>query len=293
MLVKEAEVALTADSPAMGFAGTFATDAFAGELGEIEVLLNGKPLFWGRVDRQQNRLTGAGHRVMVEARSRGALLLDNEAEPRSFASVGWDTIFGKHALPYGFVAGAYDKSKTLLNYTVPKGASEWEALAGWIYRVYGGMPCLQENQILMKRPDSPYALVVSNRGKGIPFTALTQSVTPYRMISDIFLRDREGYYTTVARSSKAAELLVRRKRYEIPQTEFTAFAVWDANRRLEESAAEGFSVTVEIPLAIEAALGQYVLLEEPGLAGVYRPIKEITYHWGAKGEKTILVMGGG
>ena len=265
LLAEECTVWAGLDSPAMSFSGRFSTDNFAGEISDIEVFLNGKIWFRGRTDKQEIVLSARGRHVALEARTRGALLLDNEAEPRQYHNVGWDTMFRRHGAPYSFLSGDYDKSKTLLNYQIPKGTSEWEALTGWVYRAYGWLPCVQENSILLRRPIPAAVPVFSNKGGGLPYTTLIRRFIPYHIISQTILRDSAGGYSTPVRNKTADDYAIQRKRYEIPQTEFTAFAVWDAEQRMAQAAARSRTVTLEAPLAV-AEQPQYMQTVQKPLA---------------------------
>lgn len=99
-------------------------------------LPGGQTAFWGIVDEQEAVL-GGGEWVDIVARSRAALLLDNEAEPQTYRSPCLEALFEQHARPYGFTGILGNKRQFAGEYVVSQGKSEWEALANFCRRYLG------------------------------------------------------------------------------------------------------------------------------------------------------------
>lgn len=251
-----AEVTASLSSPAQGFCCTAAVDAFPGELGAVTVRLGPRTLFTGQIDRQTASLSAGGRLLTLEARSKGALLLDNEAVPCALTGAQLSTVFGIFAAPYGFVLYNPNGSRSLALYTVHKGQSEWEALIGFTRRAYGRTPYVTGDQIMVDRPRSASPLVIG--GAGPAYTRLEYIRAPYHMLSKVVLRDAEGLYSAAVHNSTAAYYGVRRKRYVIPPSEFTDSGALDANQRIRRSMLQVETARVTLPGIVEVPIGREV-----------------------------------
>ena len=165
-------------------------------------------------------LDSDGPRLEVTARSAGCYLLDNEALPQSYDSVTLDSFCQRYLDSYGiFRRGFYYRGR--IPYTVPKGQSEWEALAGFVYALTGKFPYLSREGELCLLPRDGTAVQLSNtRTGGVRFLARTLSERRSEPISKVLVRDKNGYYPTEFGDRRALELGIRRKRYLIPPTQY-------------------------------------------------------------------------
>src|SRR5699024_3417624 len=85
----------------------------------------GRVLFAGIVDEQVLSEDGDGITVELSARSRAALLLDNEAQPQIYYMPSLKLLFERHAAPCGFT-GYLGRDEVFGGaFTVEKGMSEW------------------------------------------------------------------------------------------------------------------------------------------------------------------------
>jgi hypothetical protein len=277
----EAALSATLDSPALSLTATFHSDSHPGELAEVEVLSGDQLLFWGSIDEQETTIDHRGRRVTLEARSRAALLLDNEALPHSYADVGLKTIFDRHIAPYGFsLAGGIPAARLPL-YTVAKGLSEWEALEEFTLRALGVRPSIRGELVHLGEPSGGGMLAIGEGGQ--PYTSLSLTYSPYQILSQILIRDDRGGYTSGVESAEALSRGIRRKRYQIPSGEFAASALPDADRRLRQSRADALSATATLPGLVDVDLGWNVTLREPGFEGYGLYVEGFTYRVGGAG----------
>lgn len=72
--------------------------------------------------------------LMLVARSRAALLLDNEAVPQTYGMPSLATIFARHVQPYGFTTFYGNVKAFNGELTITKGMSEWQAAAEFCTR---------------------------------------------------------------------------------------------------------------------------------------------------------------
>ncbi|MFA9381721.1 MAG: hypothetical protein ACERKO_11740, partial [Acetanaerobacterium sp.] len=117
----------------------FACDTGLGELEQAALLSDGAELFSGIVDRQEHTLDARGTTVVLECRSREAVLLDNEATPRTHYYARLSTIVRSHAAAFG-ITGVTGADPYLSRYTVYKGFSVWRAIDLFCRQTLGRSP---------------------------------------------------------------------------------------------------------------------------------------------------------
>lgn len=253
------------DSPADSLSAAVAADAFPGPIGDIKLYHNGSLLFSGQLDAQKQSVSRLGKALSLEARSMGALLLDNEAMPCTMVNAQITTIFNRYIAPYGFTLYNPNKSAVIPIYTVRAGMSEWDALVAFSRRAYGVTPYVKASQVMLARPYSEAPLTISNSG-GIPYSALTHTRKPYNVLSKVVLRDENGNYSIAVKNSAADYIGAQRKRYAVPSTEYAGKLVLDGNQRIKRSMLGYEQVKITLPGVIDTALGRDVTVKDNGLA---------------------------
>ena len=275
-------------SPAASLSFTAAVEGFPGELGAVTVRQDEKLLFTGQVDQQVSALSGQGRTLTVDARTKGALLLDNEALPCTLTNVGLATVFSLFIAPYGFLLNNPGPGRSLALYTVHKGLSEWEALTGYTLRVYGRTPYVAGDQVIVDAPRSASPLVIG--GGGLPYTRLELAHIPYNLVSKVVLRDMDGNYTSAVHNSAADYYGARRKRYVIPANEFMDNLSLDANQRIRRSMLEMQRITVTLPGTPDIPLGQAALLRDDALTASNLLVREVSLRLSPAGLTTTLTL---
>ena len=121
----EAALLGTLESPAQSLSVTFplAKGSLPGVAVGARLFRGGEEIFSGFCDQQTAWEDSGGRRLTIQARSRGGLLLDNEALPRTYYNVTTGEIFRSHLRPYGFSRLAVPRDYTAGIFTVPKGMS--------------------------------------------------------------------------------------------------------------------------------------------------------------------------
>jgi prophage tail gpP-like protein len=256
--IKYLEIGGSLSSPARDFSGVFAVDEFPLEFGSVTVRQGDTVLFNGRVDSQRSVLSDRGRLVHIDARTKGALLLDNEAKPSVLQNVQMATVFALFCQPYGFALYNPQPSRALAAYTVRAGMSEWEALTGFSRRMFGITPYVEGEQVCIDTPRSHTSVRISNTGKGLRYSRLEYQFTPYNIISDVIMRGPEGAYNASVHNSSSRYYGVRRKRYVIPHNEFMDALSLDANQRIRRSMLESQQVNVTLTGMVDLPPGQQV-----------------------------------
>lgn len=275
-------------SPAQGVSLEAAVDEFPGDLGRIMVKEGIRTVFTGQVDRQTSSLSADGRRISIDARSKAALLLDNEAVPSSLAGVRLTTVFNRFIAPYGFLLQSVEGNRALPLYVVNKGLSEWEAFTNFVRRAYGRTPYVSGDQVIVDHPGSLSALVIG--GAGLPFTKLEHTFEPYHVISRVVLRDEDGYYRSAVRNTRADDYDIQRKRYVIPANEFTDYPVLDANQRIRRSMLKLHTVSVELPGVMQIAVGRKARIADENLNLSGLMVDEVIYNQNQQGVTTGLSL---
>lgn len=195
--VLEASADWQAGSPAAQFSAVLPGENWPEELVTVRWKDDsGFTLFEGYLDTAAQVLDSDGPRLEVTARSAGCYLLDNEALPQSYDSVTLDSFCQRYLDSYGIFRRGFSY-RGRIPYTVPKGQSEWEALAGFVYALTGKFPYLSREGELCLLPRDGTAVQLSNtRTGGVRFLARTLSERRSEPISKVLVRDKNGYYPT-------------------------------------------------------------------------------------------------
>ena len=278
------------DSPALNLSASFACGESAPSLWKLFVYWGRTLLFEGEVDSQTLTSSGKERILNLEARSRGAVLLDNEAMPRTLWSANLSTVFVRLISPYGFALYNPNPSRIVPVYTIYKGMSEWDAFCGFAWRMHGILPYVDGDQVMICRPQGGKSLIISNL-KGLHYTSLEHVRTPYEIISRIHVRDDDGQYSVSVGNPDRVSANTQRTRYIIPGTEFADNPGLDAIQRIRKSMYRSESVTVRIPEIFPVYPGQSVVLPDHSALPQSLMVENWRYLAGSNGFFTELVLG--
>ena len=256
--IKSLQISASLDSPARSLSGVFAAERLPAELSRITVRDRGAVIFEGNVDSQRSVIQGSGRLLHIEARTKGALLLDNQATPRILTNINLSIAFSLFLRPYGFILVNPQLHRLLSSYTVRAGICEWEAFAECARRMHGITPYMEGEQVMVSRPASHTAVRISNTGRGLRFTRLEHRFVPYNMLSEVLIRGADGVYNTAVRNHSAGHFNVRRRRYITPHNEFMETPSQDAHRRIRRSMLDSRQVLVTLPGWADLPIGQQV-----------------------------------
>ena len=266
------------DSPADGFRASFAADKILPDIKGIEAYIENTPLFEGTVDEQEYSISARGRVLSLEARGLGALVLDNEARPRTLWGANLTTMFSLLLKPYGLRLYNKMPHAALPVFTIFKGMSEWEAFADFSSRLHNIRPYLRGDLVIVGRPDSGRRLVFSNGNKNaIKFCALTHRRSPHEIISKIYLRDAEGYYSSSVQNSAAQRLGIQRERFLIPAGEYATAPHTDANLKIRRSHYKSSAVVLRCPGFVSAEPGWEAAVEDEAISRQNLLVEELRY----------------
>lgn len=173
-------------TPAHSFSGEFILSGMPEDFKYLQGFDGGELIFEGPVDEQQVLLGKNGATLFISARSRAALLLDNEAMPGSYYMPTLADIVKVHCAPYGFTKFS-GEGKCPGAFTVGKGMTEWDALEQFCRSVIGVLPQIADDGTIDARGGiSGESLLISNReAGGLRFSSAKLIRRSYGVISEV------------------------------------------------------------------------------------------------------------
>ena len=245
------------------------------------VTADGVELFRGRVDRQEASLSLRGSQMLLECRSLGGMAIDNEAPPREYLSVGGTELFQEHLAPFGFSLGESLPATRLSSFKVTAGLREWEVFAIFCLRAYGKIPYLDRNQRVWLSPRGRQV-----KGESGKVQKIAQIYQPCKTISHVYVRDGEGYYTTRAVNPRLQDSTLIRRRFIVPNPQYTGTKYGNAYERMAASLRETFRQEVIFSGVLEIEPGDSLSLAHPWASGEMTLVEEVIYRLGEDGVTT-------
>ena len=262
----EFELVKSFDSPAHSFEADFPCERAYPEFFHVELWDGQTRLFRGFVDEQTVTENDCGWRLRLIARSRGSLLLDNEARPTTYQNVDLQDIFDNHIRPYGF-SELDAESLPLFNvYPVLKGTSEWEVFYNFFRNSGRGTVYIDDENKVVCRQNHNTGVIhsISNRDSAaMRYSSLKIVNNRYSPVTEYVIRDQAGAYSYSYQNPDQATGLTRR-RYLIPPGEFmdASYAGWnEASLRIRRSMLGKQVITATIPGYQTASLCDRVNLD--------------------------------
>ena len=212
-------------------------------------------LFDGFADRQQAIENSQGTFTRLRARSRGALLLDNESRPQTYQRTTAEDIFRRHLAPHGFTE-IRGHRQALSSFVVGKGMSEWEVLTSFLDKTTGAYPRILPGGIIDIETylKSQRRVHLSNTRPGaVRYTGYEVRYDRMAPISQVLIADENGLYSTCVRNPVAEKSGISRRRYLTTPKEYADAPVRNAKLRIRSSMEEYFSVLVDA--ATPSAIG--------------------------------------
>ncbi len=275
------------DAPADDFTGLFPWGGADEPISRIRVMREGQLCFFGFVDEQAREFTEDGAVLKIVARSRAALLLDNEAMPQAYCAPHFSTVFRRHAAPYGFSRYEIPPGGKTGEFSVSKGMSEWQVLESFCRRYLSAAPRITRGDVFLAgvRPaDGP--VVFGGLSGGIPWTSLSIRRKDWERISDVFVQSKRGDYTTRVPDDETARMGIVRKRYLS-----ASGGVSDAGRVLAAARRRSFELELECPAWADAEPGTPAVVRgAPGgeISGL--SVYQVSCSLTGDGERTAVVL---
>lgn len=181
------ELSRDTDAPCDGLRLTFVCDSTPDEVYRTEVYDNDELIFSGYADTQREQIDDGGRTVFIYSRSSACILVDNEAEPRSYYQPSLLSLFEIYAKGLGFEAEFEDVSCSA-DYLISKGTSCYDAINNFSLGVIGKSIMVDVNGKLVI-PDDSLSFRIDNENiiseKKVINRGNAVSVVDYKINSDL------------------------------------------------------------------------------------------------------------
>lgn len=275
------------DTPADSLVCQVALKQPVEELRQVWLTYQGSVLFEGFLDKQEQWHQGGWQMVRLTARSRGGLLLDNEAMPQVYESPTMAQVFARHCQPYGVGNGVLPGFLSR-KYVVSKGMSEWEAFSVLCRLITGKTPFLEKDMVVITKQASK---LWNLGGKtGLPVTEVKQVFTRHKVVSQVVIRDILGQYTSGVENPAAVSKGIRRKRYLIPSPQWALDGRGNADSILQESAKGWECWQVQAAGIVDAYPGDFARCQDKWGRSFEGVVEAVQLQWGQQGQQTKIVI---
>ena len=238
-----ADIVFSADAPAAGMRAVFTVEGNIPQLYGAEVFDGETLLFCGLIDEQSEKTDRNGKTLEIRARSREALLLDNEAAPQIYFMPSMPLLMERHFSRYGFTRFVGESKAFNGRLTVAKGMSEWELLSEFCWKFLRTVPYITiDGTIDISGQDHSSSIYL-----GRPLLSVTKKYRRSCLFSELHARTYSaGGYEMPFFSSLAEKNKVQRIRY-VNAVDSTGKTIEDVQNLLSdsESAFETYELSAD------------------------------------------------
>lgn len=280
------EISRDTDAPCDGLRLTFASDSTPDEVYRTEIYNDDELIFSGYADTQREQIDENGRTVFIYARSSACILVDNEAEPRSYCQPSLLSLCEIYAKDFGFEAEFEDVSCSS-DYLISKGTSCYDAINNFALGVTGKSIMVNVNGKI-KVPDNSISFAIDNENviseKKVINRGSAVSVIDYKINSDL-----EYNYHIKSRFMERQKINRKRK------INISALPMWQQEltlRNIMNRACESYNC-IELVLAGSYMIPLFSRIEYE--SGFQHPVNDYYLRsckiiFDSKGERTKLVL---
>ncbi len=272
------------DAPADGFIGVFPLEKSIGNITGIRVYDKKQQMCFDGIVDEQKEGCAEERKLTLIARSRAALLLDNEAMPQTYNMPSLKTIFTRHVQPYGFQNYIGENRAFSGELMITKGMSEWQAAEKFCTcflkvkpRIFGG--------VFDASGKKPQGKIIFDNVGGTRYSSITIENQYYHLLSELMVKLGEsGVYCLAAQDVRAASLGVQRRRYLSNGSK-------NADKLISDAARKAFRAIVTCPWEFTASLLTGAVVRDATLgemSDLY--ISEIAYSLDSSGESSRIML---
>ncbi|MDR1260295.1 MAG: hypothetical protein LBJ83_01005 [Oscillospiraceae bacterium] len=238
------------------------TDDCLFEFAFIKMYIDEGLFFDGVVDEQVTRQRTTRFELRIAARSRVAILLDNQARPGIYKNISLGEIFERHVKCYGFSEMKADSNPRLEELLIKMGSSEWHVLDLFCKRTIGIKPKIGVNGILnLKKEWRGKSLLFKNSGGGQIYAEMIVVNRRYGIVSSVHYKGTDHKYSMCVTNPRAMGHGIVMKRYlEIPR-EFSGDGLRYVQEYLKGKNVKCGTVNILVPGVIDVCVGDRVTLE--------------------------------
>lgn len=282
----------SADVPADDLELTLLCSGPVAELKEIYIIENSKNFFSGIVDTQSVSIDNSGIFLNITARSKAALLLDNEAIPQTYYVPSLFNIFNRHIKPYGFTAIVGDTRTFSNEFVVSKGMSEWEVLENFCADYLKVYPRINSDGTINATGEfENNSILFSNSPPGIKYSAIYENLKRYELFSEVDVKATTlGTYSTVVKDNDIINRgIVRRRLLNAVNNNKTPVSCGEI--MLSTGAKNSYEICIFCPGSMNLNIGDKATVND-SILGVIENlvVSEIKYTLNKNGEQTKVLL---
>lgn len=170
------------------------------------------------VDEQKIKCSSSGIIVYLYARSKIALLIDNEARPQEYIRPSLDLMFSKYAEAFGFSKSDRENPVFYGTFEVQRGMSIWSVLKDFSKAVAYNTPKVTlSNEINFNYTPKKSSLVFSNKNNkdsAVKYESIEFSYKRSKRISKVYAKTQKGSdYSSVFTNNRLVNKNITRERY--------------------------------------------------------------------------------
>lgn len=275
------------DAPADDLTAVFALERAVPAIAAVRVFDGAQAVFSGVVDEQTMQVTQGGATLKLVARSRAALLLDNEAMPREWSSPSLQELYDAYVQPYGFCGFVGNSGRFATKLNVTKGMSHWQVVEEFCIRCFGTVPRVTAEDVLDCSGElSGAPLVFDNADQtALPYLSAVRSCRFYKRVSELYLQPKAGKaYTAVLHDTTAHRLGIFRRRFAVANNYRGARMIDSARRKAEE-------IAVVCPGGVRSGLKAPAVLRDSVLGTLEKlSVAGWTYTQSVSGERCAYLL---
>lgn len=260
-----------------------------GELTQIDVYADEKPVFRGIVDEQRRSSDHQGVVLEIAARSPAAYLLDNEAAPCVYDHPSAQLIYERYAQPFGIAAEDHDDAVYFGEQNVLKGSSCWSVLKQFCIACYSAIPRISATGKLRMRGLQTEELTRFGEG-GVGYTECTEISKRCEELSAVWVKTSDaGMYSLPIENKDAISRGIRRVRYL--NAVLTQSPMRCADDMIRNGKAKAYEIRLRCPSCLLGCEGNAAAVSDPALgerSDLY--ISALRYRWTADGEYSDVTL---
>ncbi len=269
------------DAPADDITVVFPLMKSLPEVVTIRVWQGERPVFSGIVDEQIMQVTGSGTVLKIVARSRAALLLDNEAMPQKYVDPSLTLLYERHVAPYGFCGFIGNGAPFRTDMTITKGTSQWQVIEEFCIKCFGTIPCVTADDYIDCSGETPKETLVFDNcdEQAMDYISVVYRNKFFKRISELYVQPKAGQpYSSVFHDEYAHKLGIQRRRFVVSNN-------YRGKRMISSAKRKAFEVAVVCPGGIQGALKMPAVIHDSILGTVEKlSIAGWTYTLSSKGE---------
>lgn len=282
----EIKLQMDEEAPAHGFTGVFLYEPDLPEFLYFNIYeSDGTLLFGGIVDSQCNQIQTKGALLTITARSKAALLLDNEANPKTYVNPSLGQLFADYGSPFGLQKFVGKTSSFYWTYVISKGVSAWQVFSDFCIYCLGITPKVTPDGILDATGVQPSETLYFSNVDGIRYSTLTENRYPCKQISQLWMQNAlgDGY------TNHVVDLATIRQ--GIQRTRYITAADWQGRLKLKSARRKSRELVLICPGRIQSDLGMRATVSDKQFGAFTNfSVAKISYTLNDQGEKTAITL---